>query len=188
MSTIAKFTLAEYERMVATGAFSGKDERRLELIQGEIREMSPIGPNHADIVAWLNIWSVTSVAARKLGVRVQSPIALEHVQSEPEPDIVWVGPNRFWSGHPTARDVLLLIEVADSSLNDDRGEKAKLYAAAGIQEYWIVNLIDREIEVRRDPKGESYGSLQTFGPGEFVVPLAVPQARMSIDELFGGAD
>jgi Uma2 family endonuclease len=184
MSTIARFSVKEYERIVATGVFGGKNRRRIELIRGELREMNPIGPEHADIVAWLTAWSLKAVAPDSISVRVQSPIALGTAESEPEPDIVWVGPKRFLSGHPTPNEVLLLIEVAESSLDFDRGEKADMYAEAGISDYWIVNLEDRTVEVRRDPKGGGYRSLRTFGGGETVQPLAASDARLIVDSLF----
>ena len=153
MSTIAKFTVEEYERIVTTGAFDGKNRRRVELIRGEIRDMSPIGTKHADIVAWLNVWSVENVPRDVAGIRVQSPLKLGTIESEPEPDLVWVLPKRYRDAHPTANDVILLIEVADSSLDYDRGEKAEIYAEAGIREYWLVNIVDRTLEVRRGPNG-----------------------------------
>jgi Uma2 family endonuclease len=188
MSTIAKFTVEEYERIVTTGAFDGKNRRRVELIRGEIREMSPIGTNHADIVAWLNVWSVENAARDVAGIRVQSPLKLGPIESEPEPDLVWVLPKRYRDAHPTANDVILLIEVADSSLEYDRGEKAEIYAEAGIREYWLINIIDRTIEVRRDPRGGEYTSEQVFGAGESVSPLAVPAVPLSVDAIFGSPE
>ncbi len=185
MSTIARFSVEEYDRIVATGAFDGKNRRRIELIRGEIREMSPIGSKHADIVAWLNVWSVENVPRDVAGIRVQSPLNLGAAESEPEPDLLWVSPKRYRDAHPTASDVILLIEVADSSLDYDRAEKAEIYAEAGIREYWLVNVIDRTIEVRRDPKDREYLSEQVFGAGEFVSPVDIPGVRLSVDDVFG---
>ncbi len=187
MSTIAKLTLREYERIVATGVFDGKNHRRLELIRGELREMSPIGPVHADLVAWLTNSSIRNTSADEIQVRVQSPLALEEADCEPEPDIVWVRSNRFLSGHPTPSDVLLLLEVADSSLDYDRGEKAELYAEAGITDYWIVNAIERTVEVHRDPAGLEYRDVQPFGVGDVIHPLVAPAAGLDIASLFGRA-
>lgn len=184
MSTIAKFTIEEYERIVTTGAFDGKNRRRVELIRGEIREMSPIGSKHADILAWLTTWSADKVARDIAGIRVQSPLKLGAAESEPEPDLVWVLPKRYRDAHPTADDVILLIEVADSSLDYDRGEKAEIYAKAGIREYWLVNIINRTIEVRREPKDGEYLSEQVFAAGESVSPLAVPDVRLNVDDVF----
>lgn len=188
MSTIAKFTVEEYERIAALGAFDGKNRRRVELIRGEIREMSPIGTKHADIVAWLTTWSADNVSRDVAGIRVQSPLKLETTESEPEPDLVWVLPKRYRDAHPTASDVILLIEVADSSVDYDRGEKAEIYAEAGIHEYWLINIIDRTIEVRRSPKDGEYSSDQVFAAGESVSPLSVPNVRLSVDDVFGSSE
>ena len=86
MSTIAKLSLAEYERIVATGVFDGKNKRRLELIQGELREMAPNGPTHADVVDWLTVWSVKNLPEAVGRVRVQNPLALETTDLPPERD------------------------------------------------------------------------------------------------------
>jgi Uma2 family endonuclease len=188
MSTIARFSVEEYDRIVATGAFDGKNRRRIELIRGEIREMSPIGSKHADIVAWLTTWSADNVPRNLAGIRVQSPLKLGTVESEPEPDLAWVLPKRYRDAHPTARDVILLIEVADSSLDYDRGEKAELYAEAGIKEYWLVNIVNRTIEVRRDPKDGEYLSEKVFAAGESATPVSMPNVRLSVDDIFGLPD
>ncbi|HEV2971360.1 MAG TPA: Uma2 family endonuclease [Pirellulales bacterium] len=184
MSAIAKLSLKEYERIVATGVFDGKNRRRLELIRGELREMNPIGPDHCTIVDRLAEWSFDSAPRAKVRVRVQNPLAFETVDSEPEPDIVWAKRKDYAAGHPIADDVLLLIEVAVSSLDNDRGEKSEVYADVGIQEYWIVNVVERTIEVRRDPEGGHYRSVRSFRAGETVQPLAAPNARLSVDSLF----
>jgi Uma2 family endonuclease len=184
MSAIAKLTLKEYEQIVATGVFDGKNHRRLELIRGELREMSPIGPVHADLVAWLTNWSIRNTSAEEIQVRVQSPLSLEDADCQPEPDIVWVRSNRFLSGHPTPADVLLLIEVADSSLEYDRGEKAELYAEAGIADYWVVNAVERTVEIHRDPVRVQYRDVQPFSLGDAVYPLVAPAAGLDIGSLF----
>jgi Uma2 family endonuclease len=183
MSTIAKFSVREYDRMIAAGVFDGPNRRRVELIRGELREMSPIGSDHAKMVDLLNDWSYDSTPRAAIQVRVQNPVAFLPLDCEPEPDIVWARRD-YSGGHPAAADVLLLIEVADSSLGNDRGEKAEIYAEAGIADYWIVNLIDRTVEVRRDPHSTRYRSIRTFASGESVQPLAVPNAQLSVDSLF----
>jgi Uma2 family endonuclease len=185
MATIAKLTLKEYERIVATGVFDGLKKRRIELIRGELREMSPIGPNHCDIVDWLNVWSVKNGGDGTFRVRVQEPVAFETVDSEPEPDVVWAKPKRYSDAHPTPDEILLLIEVADSSLENDRGEKAEVYADVGIQDYWIVNLVDRTVEVRREPRGGQYQDTRSYGLDESVEPLLVSGPILSVAEMFG---
>jgi Uma2 family endonuclease len=184
MSTLAKLSVAEYEQIVATGVFDGRNKRRIELIWGELRTMNPIGSEHSGTVDWLNAWSFAAVPPEKICVRVQNPLAFLAADSEPEPDVVWAKPGRYMSHQPTADDVLLLIEVADSSLAYDRGEKARLYATAGVRDYWIVNLVDRTVEVRRDPHDGHYHSLQSFGPGAIIEPMAIPEAQLSVDSLF----
>jgi Uma2 family endonuclease len=184
MSTIAKFSLDEYHRMIAGGVFDGPNRRRVELIRGEIREMNPIGPDHCDIVARLTRWSFAVAPQDEILVRVQSPIKLAAAKSEPEPDIAWVVNKRYRRGHPTAAEVRLLIEVARASLEYDSGEKADLYAQAGIQECWIVNVVENTIDVRREPQPDGYRSNQTFAAGQSVHPLAVPDAALNIDWLF----
>jgi Uma2 family endonuclease len=184
MSAIAKLSVKEYERIVATGVFDGKNRRRVELIRGELREMSPIGPAHNQIVAWLNKWSMRNIPTDDVGVRIQSSLALSDADCEPEPDIVWVSSDNFLAENPTAADVLLLIEVADSSLEYDRGEKAELYAEAGIADYWIVNLIDHTVEAHRNPTNGRYADVRSFGIEDTIQPLAAPNADLDIAAIF----
>jgi Uma2 family endonuclease len=181
MSTLAKFTFEQYQRMVESGAL---DKRRLELIRGEIREMSPIGPEHEDVVDQLTDWSTREPVKEKVRLRVQNSIGLPGLETAPEPDIVWAARGRYRRARPAARDVLLLIEVADTSLDDDRGEKLSLYALAGIAEYWIVNLIDRCVEVYRDPEGGRYRSVRVCRGDEEVRPLALPEVVLLPSTLF----
>jgi Uma2 family endonuclease len=187
MSTLAKFSVVQYERMIASGAFSGRNHRRIELIHGELREMNPIGGRHATAVARLTEWSVDRAPRDKVVVRPQSPVAFLELDSEPEPDIVWAARRDYGDSHPGGKDIFLLIEVADSSLEYDRIEKGELYAAAGVQEYWIVNLVERTIEVRREPRDGAYLDVSSLGAGESVRPLAAPQVELSVDWLFEAA-
>jgi Uma2 family endonuclease len=185
MSAIAKLSVAEYERIVATGVFDGRNKRRIELIWGELRETSPIGSEHATIVDWLNEWSVDNAPRDRVRVRVQNPVAFLPEDSEPQPDVVWAKRQNYSDHHPTADEILLLVEVADSSLDSDRDGKGKLYAAAGVLDYWIVNLVDRTVEVHRDPKKGRYQNVQSFATGASIQPLAIPDLRLSVDSLFG---
>jgi len=175
VSTIAQLTLAEYDRMIAAGVFDHRRRRRLELILGEIREMAPIGSMHEVVVDWLNEWSIRSLPKGKAWVRAQNSIGLLPLESAPEPDLAWVARRDYSHGRPTAADVLLVIEVAESSLKYDTGEKADLYAEAGIADYWVVNLVERTIEVRRDPAGGRFQGLRTFAGEDEVRPLAAPE-------------
>jgi Uma2 family endonuclease len=184
MSTIAKLTVPEYERIVATGVFDGKNKRRIELIWGELREMNPIGSKHAMALNRLTQWSFKA-AGERIWLRIQDPIAILSAESEPEPDLVWAKPQDYTAHNPSADDVLLLIEVAESSLDFDRDEKARLYATAGIIDYWIVNLVDHAVEVHRDPRRRRYHSVASFAAGQSVQPLALPEVRLVVDSLFG---
>ena len=169
MSTTAHFSLAEYDRIVETGAL---DQRRLELIRGEIREMAPIGSMHEEVVDLLNAWSLDSISRDQARVRIQHSVGLPELDSAPEPDVAWVSPRRYAQGRPQAGDVLLIIEVSESSLSYDRGDKATMYAESGIADYWIVNLRDRVVEVHRDPHKDGYRDVTVYRDNEEVRPLA----------------
>ena len=178
MSTIAHLSLAEYDRMVAAGVVDRGQRRRLEFIRGEIREMTPIGSEHEEAVDRLTEWSFRSLPTAKVRVRVQNSIGLPGLESAPEPDIAWVVRRDYSRARPTAADVLLVIEVAESSLEYDCGEKADLYAAAGITDYWVVNLVDRRIEVRRDPAPGGYRGQKAYAGGDEIRPLAAPEIAL----------
>jgi Uma2 family endonuclease len=174
VSTIARLSLNEYDRMIEHGVFNEEKRRRLEFIQGEIREMTPIGSMHEAVLDRLTEWSFENLPKRKVWVRVQESVGLPDVESAPQPDLAWVVRRDYSGGRPEAADVLLIIEVAESSLAYDRGEKADLYAAAGIADYWVVSVGDRSIEVRRDPAGGRYRTLQTHSGDDEIRPLAAP--------------
>lgn len=186
MSTTARLTLDEYDRMIERDVF--EHDRRIELIYGELREMSPIGDPHRDAVnALTNDWfAVQSTAAlrAKVTVQVQSPIRLPAQASSPHPDMSWIA-KRVAGTDPRGPDeVFLVIEVSDSSLDDDRGEKAQLCADAEIPDYWIVNLVDRCVEVHRDPKRGHYQSRTTHHRREDIRPLHFPDCPLDLGLLF----
>jgi Uma2 family endonuclease len=184
MSTVANFTLEQYERMVEAGTFDGRLRQHVEFIRGEIREMNPIGSYHAQVLGDLTDWSYDVVPRREIAIRVQTTLRIPGSNSAPEPDLLWVKRRKYSRKHPEPADVLLVVEVAESSLDEDRGDKLPLYAEALLSEYWIVNLIDGTIEVYRQPSGSSYQWSQIFGPGDVVSPLAVPTARLAVSDLF----
>ena len=169
--------------MIAAGAF-GPIRRRLELVQGEIREMNSMGSLHEVIVDKLNEWSIKHLPSGLAWVRVQNSIGLPELDSAPEPDIAWVARRDYSKARPVAADVLLVIEVAESSLKYDRGEKADLYATAGIRDYWLVNLVNRTLEIRREPAGRQYGQLTTLHGDQSVSPLAAAEISLAPDRLF----
>ncbi|MEK7702599.1 MAG: Uma2 family endonuclease [Nitrospirota bacterium] len=147
------FTSDEYHRMGEAGILSEDD--RVELIEGEIIQMSPIGKHHASCVNRLNRILNMELGALAI-ISVQNPIRIGNF-SEPQPDIVLLKPRTdFYAEQaPTAEDVLLLIEVADTSIEYDRTVKIPLYAAANISEVWIVNLQEGQVEVYSEPAGHA---------------------------------
>jgi Uma2 family endonuclease len=184
MSTVANFNLEQYECMVEAGAFDGNLRQRVEFIRGEIRTMNPIGSFHAQVVSDLTDWSYEVTPRKEIAVRVQTTLRIPQQNSAPEPDIIWVRRRSYAQKHPEPADVLLVIEVAESSLADDRGEKLELYALSGIQEYWIANILDRTIEVYRNPSGTAFANAQIYAPGQIISPIAVPAARLGVSDIF----
>lgn len=184
MNVALRLTFDEYQRMIAAGAFDTLRDRRIELIQGELRTMTPPGPDHSGAVDWITEWSVLSPPRGKVTVRVQNPIAIPELDSAPQPDVVWAKRHDYRDHHPLPHEILLLIEVADSSLDYDTGDKAELYAEAGIADYWVVNLPDRVIHVFRTPSADGYQDKTTIKFGEELRPLAIPAVKISVAELF----
>lgn len=183
--TTAKFTLEQYERMVELGAFDHPYKMRVELLNGEIVEMPPVGSEHAYVVTLLTRWSYHVADVRRVLISSQNPIAFAVSDSAPEPDIIWATNKNYAKRHPTPSDVLLLIEVAKSSLEADRGDKLRAYAEAGIGDYWLVNLVDRQVEVYRDPHGHGYRSSAVHAIGDpGPAPLAAPGAELDVASLF----
>jgi Uma2 family endonuclease len=160
-------TVNEWQKMVAANAFS--PENRIELINGEILEMPPIGFNHAGhLNRMTNLFAFVSVEKKAI-ISVQNPLQLGDL-SEPQPDFMLLRPEAdfYTTRHPQPEDVLLLVEVADSSLNYDRERKQRLYAMFGIAEYWLINLNNESLEVYRQLSDENYAQKLTFYHGETV--------------------
>ena len=166
----------------ATGVLTEND--RVELIHGEILDKMPKGDAHPAVVKrLLHLFSTRFSNAAT--VSVQDPLRLD--DSEPEPDVMLLAPREdfYASGKPRATDVLLLIEVADSSLEFDRVVKGPMYARAEINDYWIVNLAAKTIEVRRGPRNDGYAELKTFSRGDSIAPLAFADVKLAVDEVLG---
>ena len=165
--------------MIGAGIL-GEDEH-VELIGGRIVEMSPEGPAHAGAID-LCAEALRAVFGPGYTVRVQHALIVDPAD-EPEPDVAIVpgGPRDHLAEHP--RTAALVVEVADSSLDYDRGQKAQLYARAGFEEYWIVNLRDRCVEVHRQPSPEGYARVMTLAADATVSPLAAPAARIAVAAL-----
>jgi Uma2 family endonuclease len=146
MNTIfAKLTGAEFDAMVDRGAFDCIEGKKVELLRGELRFINPSGPIHDDYIDYLTRWSHNSTTRETANIRVQCSFVCN--DNRPEPDIVWLQLRRYGRTRPTAREVMLLIEVADTSLSSDLQEKADIYAEAGVQEYWVVDVPCSRIHV-----------------------------------------
>jgi len=183
MSTIARISLDQYELMARHGIFDGQHHQRVELIRGEIREMNPIGIEHAMVVNYLNDWSMRSLPAERAWVSIQNPIRAPRLESAPEPDIAWIE-RKGYTRHPLPEDVLLLIEVADSTLNYDCGEKANLYAEAGIADYWVVDCAGKQITVMRNPIDGAYREVNSYRDNDDVRPLHFSEISLQPLQLF----
>ena len=176
---IRPLTVDDYHRMVEAGIL---DEReRVELLDGLLIAMPPEGPVHSDVAAELMVLLVQRFAGRAT-VRPGSPVALDGV-SEPQPDLAIVRrrEERYLHGHPTPRDVLLLVEVAWTSLAYDRRRKLRAYARNGIAEYWIVNCVDQRVEVNTDPHELGYATSRNYEHGEALALRAFPDELIEVD-------
>jgi Uma2 family endonuclease len=179
--TTHRFTAEEYHRMAETGLL--KPDARVELLDGEIIDMSPIGPPHSGATNRLNHWFTERAKGRWI-VAVQNPVRLDDY-SEPQPDLMLLKPvpDFYGSRHPRPNDVLLLIEVADTSLDVDREKKLPAHARARISEVWIVNVPDKTIEVYREPKLGGYQSVTVIRAGEKASSQAFPDVAVGVAEL-----
>jgi Uma2 family endonuclease len=178
-----KFTSKEYHRMAEAGIL--QPDERVELIEGDVVEMAPIGSRHAACVNRLNRILSEGLRSRAI-ISVQNPIRLgEH--SEPQPDLTLLRPRPdFYSdSHPDSADVILLVEVADTSEDYDREVKMPLYAQYGIPEAWLVDISSRSIQIYRDPGPEGYGDIQQVGQGRSIAPQAFPGLGLVVEEVFG---
>jgi Uma2 family endonuclease len=177
-----RFTVTQYEKMIAVGILNEND--KVELIRGEIVAKMPIGLSHAASVKRLNQLLSDRARGRAI-VGIQDPIRLS--DSQPEPDVSVLAPRAdfYAASTPEPTDVLLLVEVADSSLEYDREVKGPLYAENGITEYWIVNIEDRCLEIHRQPQAVgTYSDVRTLRPGDTADVAALPGVSISVSEIF----
>lgn len=180
-----RFTVDDFARLGEAGVFGGDD--RVELVDGEIRDMTPIGPPHAWIVNRLTRLLVSHFADRAW-VSVQNPLRLDgHTELQPDLVVARDGGNDYTDRHPEAGDVLLVVEVADSSLRYDRAEKLPRYARAGIPEAWLVDAAGRAVAVRTGPGAGGYARERIFRPGAAMESAAVAGLRVTVDEIVGRA-
>lgn len=188
MSAAATFTIEEYERMIACGAFAGPNEKRIELVRGELRMMSPQGAEHGELVGQLDDWSHDVVDRRHIKIRIQSSVGIPQFDTQPEPDVVWAESKSYARRRPEPQEILLLVEVADSSLPYDLGEKCQLYAEAGIRDYWVCDIPHRVIHVFRDASSGGYRTREKRSANDHVTPLLVDHVSLQVAETFACLD
>ncbi len=183
------WTLEDYEQLIALGVLEGK---HVELIQGEIVTMPPMGEPHALAIMQLNYALIAHFNPQTgFHLRIQMPIALPALTCEPEPDLAVTALDTPTNAAGRPLSALLMVEVAESSLAYDQDHKGPLYAAAGLQEYWLVNIPERVVEVYRQPvpdassfSGWRYQDHQTLRAGDTVSPLAAPEVVVMVETLF----
>jgi Uma2 family endonuclease len=175
--TLRPLSRIEYDRMVELGLF---EDEHVELLHGILVARSPQGPAHNEVIDRLNEILVPALlgCAR---VRIQGSFAASE-DSQPQPDVAVFPRENYGKAHPT--HALLVVEVSESSLGKDRGIKKELYAAIGVPEYWIVNLEDRVVEVYAQPQNGLYADAETTGVEDTLSPLAFPDIRIRVGELF----
>ncbi len=176
-------TVEDYHRMGEAGIFH--EDERIELIDGEIIKMTPIGSRHASCVKRLNQFFTVQLKERAL-VSVQDPIQLDE-HSEPQPDIALLHPERsaYMHHHPTAGEVYLIIEVSDTSSSFERDIKLQLYAKAGIPEVWLVDLLSGCIEIYQEPSPFGFGLIRKKRGSDVISPSCFPDISVAVDWVIG---
>ena len=179
-------TVDEYHRLGEEGVLD--EDARVELIDGRVVEMPPIGPRHAFNVNRLTQFFLLRLLGR-IVLSIQNPVTLGR-RLERQPDVTLLDPHAaepsYYKSHlPTPSDVLLIVEVSDSTLHTDLVEKAQQYAEHAIAEYWVVDLQGDRVVVHRDPTANGYASIAGFTRGEIISPLASPDVAFTVDEILG---
>jgi len=180
-----RWTTAEYYALSDAGFFG---DERIELLDGEIWKLpSQKTPHFYSVEATAEV--LLAAFGPGFTARKHGPITLED-GTEPEPDVVIAAGSyvNYGNHHPTPSEVCLLVEVSDATLWKDRNKKAKIYVRAGIADYWIVNLVNRQLEVYRDPapiaNGHGYKTVQTLFDGDSIAPLSAPNSIVAVADLF----
>jgi len=176
-----RFSVAEYHRIAEAGVLPAG--ARVELLGGQIIDMSPIGPFHGGVTNFLN-QTFSAAAQGRWIVSVQNPVRLDD-QSEPQPDLILLRPaaDFYRRRHPGPDDILLLVEASESTLEMDRKEKLPAYGRAGIAEVWIVNLNELTVEIFLEPQFTGHASKVTLREGDVARPSAFPDVRVDVAEL-----
>ena len=179
-----RFTVDEYHRMAEAGILTGDD--RVELLDGEIVEKMTINPAHGGTTDRLTAVFTSRLGERAI-VRVQGPIVLAARNSEPEPDVTLLRPRSdyYTRAHPEPPDVLLVVEVMDSSEARDQRAKLPIYAAADIREVWLIALKTGQVEILRAPRAGRYTERRVAGHGEPLTIEAFPDVPLTVDDILG---
>jgi Uma2 family endonuclease len=177
---IRPLTADDVLRMVEAGILGA--DRRVELLHGVLTEVSPQTPRHVEVIVRMTHW--LGAASPRFAVRAQFPLMVPDRTSLPEPDVAVVEPGDYSHAHPEG--ALLVIEVASSSLAVDTKVKPKLYAAAGVPDYWVVDVAAKRVHVFREPGGDGYTSRAVLGPDGTLEPVAVEVAPLDLARLFRG--
>ena len=177
------FTVEEYYAMSRSQILSGNI--RVELIEGEMRQMTPIGIRHASCVMWLNHFFSQNLKERAI-VNTQNPLRLsEHSEVQPDLTLLSFRSDFYRDRHPTPADVFLVIEAADSSLEYDRTEKIPLYARHAISEVWLVDLEKQIVESYLEPAFQGYQNSRIWHVGETIIPHFFPDIVVDVKDIFG---
>jgi Uma2 family endonuclease len=178
------FTVDDLHLMVAAGILA--EDARVELLDGQIVEMTPIGLPHAACVDRLTRLLAHLAASERATLRVQGPLQLADHEL-PQPDVALLGyrADGYRDHYPTPADARLVIEVGDTSVGSDRSKKIPRYARAGVHEAWLVNLPADCVEIFREPRADRYADVRTARRGETVTPLAFPDLALAVAEILG---
>jgi Uma2 family endonuclease len=179
MSTVTRVSYDEFEAMIARGELDD-EPRRQELLDGEIITMVVASPPHDETLDRFAEWSFANLPQDRVRIRMGGGVGLRVVDSLPIPDMTWLRKQDYSRSRPGPADVCLVVEVSFSSLSKDRNKKGRIYARAGLLEYWIVNLRGECIEVYREPGPTGFASRTLFFAGEHVRPLAFPELALPV--------
>ena len=175
-----RFTVDEYYKMAEVGILA--PDERVELLAGELFTMAAVGSRHAFSVDEFSERLAPLALSGRARVRTQNPIRLDQ-ENHPQPDIAVVSRRNYADEHPGPEDVILLIEVADTSVGFDRRQKLPMYAMHGIPEVWLSDINSRRLEVHDEPMAGGYARVRMFGPDESLSPAAFPDVVISVGEV-----
>lgn len=178
---VHRLSTDEYHRLIEAGGFEG--DARVELIDGLLADMSPKTREHENAIAWLIGWTMPRIDHERCELRVAGPLTLEG--SEPEPDLAIIPHDAPRPYHPAT--AALVIEVSVSSLRRDLARKPSLYATAGVDEYWVIDLGGRRAIVHRDPRSEGYADVFEVHPGSELAPAGIDLGAVPLDDVLRAA-